>query len=67
MSDLTTTFIFIIVIAVFVGISFSITGLIVKGICWAFGFVFSWKIAFGVWLVLILLGGITGSVKVNRG
>ena len=38
----------LIILAVFYGISFGITGLIIKGICWAFGFAFSWKLAFGV-------------------
>lgn len=36
-------------------IMFGITALIVKGICWAFDFAFTWKLAVGVWLILILL------------
>jgi len=35
----------LVILAVFYGISFGITGLIIKGICWAFGFAFSWKLA----------------------
>ncbi len=30
----------------------------VKIICWAFGLVFTWKVALGVWAVLILLRSI---------
>ena len=41
--------------------SFGITALIVKGVCWAFGLAFSLKIAFGVWLILILARGIFGN------
>jgi len=35
--------VFFVILAIFYGISFGITGLIIKGICWAFGFAFSWK------------------------
>lgn len=35
--------------------SFGITALLVKGVCWAFGLAFSLKIAFGVWLILLLV------------
>lgn len=54
----------LIILAVFYGISFGITGLIIKGICWAFGFAFSWKLAFGVWLILALVGSIFGGYKI---
>lgn len=53
----------LIILAVFYGISFGITGLIIKGICWAFGFAFSWKLAFGIWLILALVGSIFGGTK----
>lgn len=53
----------LIILAVFYGISFGITGLIIKGICWAFGLAFSWKLAFGIWLVLALVGSIFGGTK----
>lgn len=53
----------LIILAVFYGISFGITGLIIKGICWAFGFAFSWKLAFGVWLILALVGSVFGGTK----
>lgn len=45
------------------GIGFAITAGIVKLICWAFGFTFSWKIAFGFWLILLLLGGFNVKIK----
>ena len=53
----------LIILAVFYGISFGITGLIIKGICWAFGFAFSWKLAFGIWLILTLVGSVFGGTK----
>lgn len=53
----------LIILAIFYGISFGITGLIIKGICWAFGFAFSWKLAFGIWLILVLVGSIFGGTK----
>ena len=51
------------VILGFYAIGFGITGLIIKGICWAFGFAFSWKLAFGVWLILALVGSVFGGTK----
>lgn len=50
-------------IVIGLGISFGIIGLIVKGICWAFKFAFSWRLAFGVWLVLALVGSVLGGAK----
>lgn len=44
-----------ITILAILGISFLVTALLVKGICWAFGFTFTWKIAFGIWLVISLI------------
>ena len=34
---------------------FLLTALIIKGICFAFGLVFTWKMVFGVWLILLLV------------
>lgn len=53
----------LIILVVFYGISFGITGLIIKGICWAFGFAFSWKLAFGIWLMMALVGTVFGGTK----
>lgn len=50
-------------IAIISGASFGLTGLIIKGIYWAFHKTFSWRLAFGVWLILGLIGGIFGYVK----
>ena len=55
--------VFLVIVAICYGISFGITGLIIKGICWAFGFAFSWKLAFGIWLILALVGSIFGGIK----
>lgn len=37
--------------------SFGFTASLVKCLCWAFGYAFSWKIAFGIWILLTLIGG----------
>lgn len=37
--------------------SFGFTALLVKCLCWAFRYAFSWKIAFGIWILLTLIGG----------
>lgn len=47
---------FAIVIALLLA-SFGFTALLVKCLCWAFGYTFSWKIAFGIWILLNLVGG----------
>ena len=51
------------IIALILGASFGLTGLIIKGICWAFHKTFSWRLAFGVWLILGLIGSIFGGTK----
>lgn len=51
------------VILGFYAIGFGITGLIIKGICWAFSLTFSWKVAFGIWLIMILVGSIFSGTK----
>jgi len=47
----------VLVIAVLMGIDFLFAVLLLKGICWAFGLTFSYKYAFGIWLILLLLQG----------
>ena len=55
------------VIAIAVLASFGITALLVKGVCWAFGYAFSWKTAFGIWLLTLLVGGaFRSNVTVKR-
>ena len=53
----------IIPIILILGASFGLTGLIIKGICWAFHKTFSWRLAFGVWLILGLIGSVFGGTK----
>lgn len=53
----------LIILAICYGIGFGLTGLVIKGICWAFGFAFSWKLAFGVWLILVLVGSVFSGTK----
>lgn len=48
----------LIVLAVVYGVSFLFTSGIIYLICWCFDFVFSWPLAFGCWLILILLRSI---------
>ena len=48
-------------------ISFGITALIFKGICWAFSLAFSWKVAFGIWLIMMLVKGLFDGSKNNKG
>ena len=50
-------------IAIILGASFGLTGLIIKGICWAFHKTFSWRMAFGIWLILALVGSMFGGTK----
>ena len=42
-------------IALALAISFGVVSAIFYGICWAFGIVFTWKIAVGIWLTFLLL------------
>lgn len=44
--------------ALAVALSFLLTAGIIAGICWAFSLTFSWKLAVGVYLVLILIRSI---------
>ena len=39
-------------------LSFVLTSAIIYGICWAFKLTFAWRYAFGIWLILLLVGGI---------
>lgn len=41
-----------------VALSFLLTAGIIAGICWAFSLAFSWKLAVGVYLVLVLVRSI---------
>jgi hypothetical protein len=48
----------ILVLLVVCGISWLLTSGIIWLICLCFGLTFSWGVATGVWLILLLLGGI---------
>lgn len=48
------------ILAVLIGLAIgAISFLVIAGIlwliCWAFSLTFSWKIAFGIWLILLIL------------
>ena len=50
--------VFIVGVAFFVGmmaLSFAIVSAIIYGICWAFKIVFTWRFAFGIWLILLVM------------
>lgn len=47
----------ILIIAIYLAISFFSTAGIVWVVCWAFGLLWSWKIALGVWAALCLISG----------
>lgn len=57
-------------VAAIIGIlllNFLLSALVIKLICWAFGFAFTWKMAFGLWLIIGLLQSIfTAKVKVEK-
>lgn len=55
MDNILTVLGVIALVSVAVILSFGCTFALVYGICWAFGLTFSWKVAFGIWLVLILI------------
>lgn len=50
-----------------VGLSFLFSSGIIWLICWAFNLIFSWKAAFGLWLLLLLISGFfKADVKVEK-
>ena len=51
----------IIVIAAVIAASIGFVGLLVKIVCWAFEFTFTWKAVIGIWVVLLTLGVVCGS------
>ena len=56
---------YVLVIIVALISSFAITALLTWGVCWAFGLTFSFKIAFGVWLLLLGARTIFGGNRKN--
>ena len=47
-----------------IGISIGLTGLFLKIVCWAFGFAFTWRLAVGVWAVIVMA---SWAFKPNKG
>ena len=45
-------------VAMMLALSFVATSAIIYGICLAFKLTFAWRYAFGIWLILLLIGGI---------
>lgn len=58
---------FIIVLVLIFGLDFIITAGILFLICWCFQITFTWKLAFGIWLIILLLAGLFKSrVKIEK-
>lgn len=55
MKAIIKTIIIIAVCILFLVIDFIVLAGLVYGICWAFNLTFTWKIVFGVWLIIILI------------
>ena len=53
--------VWIIIIAAMIAVSIGFVGLLVKIVCWAFEFTFTWKMVVGIWVVLLILGIVCGS------
>ena len=45
----------LIIFIVAIAVSIFVTGMLVKLMCWAFGIAFSWKLAMGVWAIVMLV------------
>ena len=50
-----TAIIIILIVIIAIALSLGATALIVWGICKCFGFVFTWKLAIGIWLIMTLI------------
>ena len=57
---------YILMIVLVVVLSYCVTALLVGGICWCFGFHFSFKIALGVWLMLVLINATVQDIKTKK-
>ena len=44
-------------------LSFALVSAIIYGICWAFKLVFTWRFAFGIWLILLVMRSVLRSDK----
>lgn len=50
-------------VAMMLALSFALTSAIIYGICWAFKLVFTWRFAFGIWLILLIMRSVLRSDK----
>lgn len=46
------------IVIALMALSFLFTSLIFLGVTWAFGWTFSWKVSFGIWLVAMFVSGL---------
>ena len=47
-----------------IGLSIGLVGVLTKIVCWAFGFAFTWRLAVGVWAVIVMA---SWAFKPNKG
>ena len=66
MDDFLILLITISIIIVAAGLGFLTTAIFVKLICWAFGFIFSWKLVIGIWAILTLISAVFKSNGGNK-
>ncbi len=50
-------------VVLMLALSFALTSAIIYGICWAFKLVFTWRFAFGIWLILLIMRSVLRSDK----
>lgn len=50
-------------VAMMLALSFALTSAIIYDICWAFKLVFTWRFAFGIWLILLIMRSVLRSDK----
>lgn len=55
MKKLGVTLLVLLVACLLLGIDFIVTMGAVKFVCWCFGWNFSWKIAIGIWVLILIL------------
>ena len=65
-STLLTILVVILIFAVALAISFGFTTLLVWLVCLAFSWTFTWRVAFGIWILTFLFQAAFGTRVINR-
>lgn len=58
-----TIFLVTIFVLLFLVLDFGFCTLLFKGLCWAFGWAFTWHYAVGFWIILLVLQAIFGAPR----